>query len=121
DRPFLPFGVAESIANPVTAFAMGGSSGIDDTILRRVNPAYQGGKPGDPLIWVPKTTVTSQTGLPDANPYLQTEAARKILNNTTPVSHTFAVYLTVGFFEVQYENDPAGAQANNPSLGLGAN
>lgn len=99
DRPFMPFGVAESIAGG--SFALAGGSGIDDTLLRRNPPAFGGQTPGLPAIWVPNAPNAT-----DPNPYIQAEAARKMFNNFTTVSHTFAVYLTVGYFEVYNENSP---------------
>ncbi len=86
DRPFLPFGVATVPAGSGVTFTAG--VGLDDTLLRR-NP---------PATGVPYLSVTAGT-----HPYQQAEAVRKILNNTTTVSHTFAVWMTVGYFEV----DPA--------------
>jgi hypothetical protein len=38
--------------------------------------------------------------IPGLHPYLRIEAARKIMNNTTTVSNVFAVWMTVGYFEV---------------------
>jgi hypothetical protein len=95
DRPFLPFGAATipaggaTLPNGYSAFA--GGIGINDTLLR-INP-------GTGLPWLTVTT--------GAHPYQQAEAARKILNNTTTVSHSFAVYATVGYFEVTNET-PSG-------------
>jgi hypothetical protein len=85
DRPFLPFGAPQLAAG--SAFAFGGGVGIDDTILRRTAGTTV------PMIWNPDATRAP-------HPYLQAEAARKILNNTTTVSNTFAVWVTVGYFEV---------------------
>jgi hypothetical protein len=110
DRPFMPFGVAESIAGG--SFALTGGSGIDDTLLRRNPPIYVNPtSPGRPAIWVPNAPTAA-----DPNPYLQAEAARKLFNNFTTVSHTFAVYVTVGYFEVHEENNPP---PNWPSMMVG--
>jgi hypothetical protein len=95
DRPFLPFGAA-TITGGVgggstfgTATAFRGGTGLQlDTLLR-----------GNPGPWLNVGTGT--------HPYQQTEAARKILNNVTTVSHTFAVWVTVGYFEVANET-PSG-------------
>ncbi len=84
DRPFLPFGVSTVPAGG-GGYASNAGSGIEDTLLR--GPLS--------LMVPPSATVT--------HPYQNAEGLRKILNNTTTVSHTFAVFVTVGYFEVVNE------------------
>ncbi len=86
DRPFLPFSVGSVTANP-SANTLRAGTGLNDTLLR-LNTTTN----------LPILTVTATT-----HPYQQAEAARKILNNVTTVSHTFAVWMTVGYFEVEAE------------------
>jgi hypothetical protein len=101
DRPVLPFGVAPvppggyQIPAGGTATVFGAGVGIDDTLLRR-NPAAVV-PPAPPLPWL---TVPPAAGVPD-HPYRQAEAVRKVLNSTTTVSNVFAVWVTVGYFEVE--------------------
>jgi hypothetical protein len=113
DRPFLPFGVSTV---PLTAGSpvLAAGTGIDDTLLRRVQPqsvlpgAVPPGTP--PLLSVPAAN----------HPYQQDEAIRKIMNSTTTVSNTFAVWLTVGYFEVDPGSEaaiPAGWPAGVPYQG----
>ncbi|MBA4067561.1 MAG: hypothetical protein C0501_28400 [Isosphaera sp.] len=110
DRPFLPPGVATvppggyQINGTATVFAAG--VGIDDTLLRR-NPAGAGGVP-----WL--TVGPPAAGEPD-HPYRQAEALRKILNNTTTTSNVFAVWVTVGYFEVE-SSTPAPAGSGVPDF-----
>jgi len=99
DRPFLPFGVA-TVMSGGTTFA--GGTSLDDTLLRR-NPPGTG---------VPHLAVVTGT-----HPYQQAEALRKILNNTTTVSHTFAVWITVGYFEVEGVETPSPVGGNFSTLG----
>ena len=88
----MPTGVAtiprfDGTAGRVTARsrrpAFDAGVGLDDTFLRR-DPATN-----EPMLMIP--------GL---HPYQRIEAARKIMNNTTTVSNVFAVWVTVGYFEV---------------------
>src|SRR5205807_3397832 len=63
-------------------------SGIDDTMLRSAIP---GGDANTPRLFQ----------LPNApHPYLQDELLTKIYNQLTTRSNVFAVWITVGFFEV---------------------
>jgi hypothetical protein len=98
DRPFLPFG---GMTTPVSF----GSALTNDTILR--TPVNAMGVPTS----LPYLTVLSGT-----HPYQQAEAARKILNNVTTVSHNFAVWVTVGYFEVESET-PASTGGYHVTLG----
>jgi hypothetical protein len=83
DRPFL------SLAAGLTPGAFDG--GLQDTLLRSEDP---GAAVRLPILAVP--------GRP--HPYQSHELLTKILNNATVRSNVFAVWVTVGFFEVTDEN-----------------
>jgi hypothetical protein len=94
DRPFLGMAVGNSPGPGDSLYPPGGDplfpdgSGIGDTLLR---PAYTGGDPDSPrLFQVPGA----------AHPYLQDQLLNKIYNHLTTRSNVFAVWVTVGFFEV---------------------
>jgi hypothetical protein len=105
DRPFLPFGVSTIppggsviTVNGITYHVNAGGTNFPTDTLLRVNT-------GTGLPWLFQTTAINppQTLTSTPHPYQQLEAARKILNNTTTVSHNFAVFVTVGYFEVTNE------------------
>ncbi len=81
DNPFKPLGVG--VLDPNDAQYKG--LGLDNSTLLRKNR-----QTGDRLGWVQ----------PRPHPYLQYELLSKIYNNITLRSNCFAVWLTVGFFEV---------------------
>jgi hypothetical protein len=75
---------------------------MNDTLLRRIDPNDV-------------NTQSLITVIPSAvHPYQSHEAMRKIMNNTTTVSHTFAVWMTVGYFEVP-DRDASGNTIQNPA------
>jgi hypothetical protein len=51
---------------------------------------------------------TPPTSVPDfrQHPYWRTEQLQKMINLTTPRTHQFAVWITIGMFEVKQEGDP---------------
>jgi hypothetical protein len=95
DRPFRGMATPFSTGAPVKDSQYPAGVGISDTLLRSTadNSAL--------LFAVPQT----QNG----NPYLQYELLNKIYNHLTTRSNVFAVWLTVGFFEVVQDTD---AQSN---------
>ena len=49
------------------------------------------------------------------HPYFRTEWLQKVANLTTVRTHQFAVWITVGFFEVTFQGNPALASSVNPA------
>ena len=49
------------------------------------------------------------------HPYWRSEQMQRLMNLTTPRTHQFAVWLTIGFFEVKRQGD-LGMLAYNPTL-----
>ena len=103
NRPFLPFGAPAASGGGSFAFTNGGN--IDQTILRRLNAN------SPPLLWLPDATAPSYS-----QDYRRAEAVRKMLNNSTTVSHTFVVFMTIGYFEVveEFPTAPPGWPAGLP-------
>jgi hypothetical protein len=97
DRPFYSLGAPAAAAAPgAFAYATGGT--IDQTILRRSSDV------------VPPHLFNAGR----QHEYLQSEPYRKIANNITTVSHSFVVYVTIGYFDVTYPGAPAGWPTNVP-------
>jgi hypothetical protein len=96
DRPFLPLS-APTIAAGDTQYPGGVS--INDTVLRP-DPADTSGQ--KLLFGISPTARLAATGqpLPGWNPQMRHEVLQKIFSNITTRSNVFAVWLTVGFFEV---------------------
>ncbi len=100
DRPFLPVSTGASPAGQQYPNGVGVAT---DTLLRQSPVANT-----QLLFQNPADTNTT-------HPYLQTQLLAKLYNNVTTRSNAFAVFLTVGFFQVI----PGGAvgQSNVPQLG----
>lgn len=100
DRPIRSLGAPEFVVDGSNSvLAARGGSGLQDTIFR-VNP-----NTGAPLL-----SVSSQS-----HPYLQAEMVRKMHNNATTTSNSFAITITIVFHEVRMNgvsmeqiNDGAG-------------
>lgn len=133
DRPFKAFGVAEAGmpfgfgtnageilvggGNSVAKDGMGNNTpfgpGLQDTLLRsgvRPDPLDNTKSLGVlPLAYTVGTNAT--------HPYLQAEALRKLLNNTTTVSNAFAVHVTIVYHNVRM-NTPGQPHAETiPGVG----
>ena len=104
DRPFLGLAPGASTGNTAPYYQYPATRGINDTIFRAFAPNADPNSPTAPRLFVlsPNTqnplTQAGATG--SNNPYINHQLLMKIFNNVTTRSNTFAVFLTVGFFEV---------------------
>jgi hypothetical protein len=93
DRPFLSLATGLSPKPGEGTYPSGGDplfpngSGINDTFLRSALPD---GSAGAPRLFE----------VPGEHPYLRYELLTKLFNNLTTRSNVFAIWVTVGFFEV---------------------
>jgi hypothetical protein len=107
DQPFL------SLA---TGYSTGGGDplnpsgyGINNTFLRS---ATAGGAAGTQRLFQAQSQFQ-----PTQHPYIQNELMTKIYNNVTTRSNVFAVWLTVGFFNVVQDTDALGNPVRPVKLG----
>ncbi|HZU36165.1 MAG TPA: hypothetical protein VFA18_09660 [Gemmataceae bacterium] len=103
DAPFWPLSAPYSAPGDAQYQAFPSGIGINSTILRATTAA---GTATAPRLLQPASALTS--GQP---PYVANELLTKIFNNVTTRSNTFAVWITVGFFQV---TDPT---TSPPTLG----
>ncbi|VTR91126.1 Uncharacterized protein OS=Pirellula staleyi (strain ATCC 27377 / DSM 6068 / ICPB 4128) GN=Psta_0540 PE=4 SV=1 [Gemmata massiliana] len=99
DRPFLPFGAPSAGAGSFAYGTTTSGTGTEDTILRRNST-------GQPILYniAPSPAINHL--------HTQTEPFRKVVSNATTVSHAFAVYLTIGYFEIEPSTVPNGWPSN---------
>jgi hypothetical protein len=106
DRPFLPLSIGLNL--PSTQYPNGASI-TGDTFLRFAPP---NGK--NPPLFLFQNPADAVLPPPPAaqyvHPYLQTQLLTKLYNNVTTRSNVFAVWLTVGFFEVIGPQNTLGAE-----------
>jgi hypothetical protein len=107
DRPFLSLTTGHTLANATPQYLQ--HRGINDTILRARTPADAAGDATAVRLFQNRTDFTQLAGRP--HPYQQWELLTKIYNNVTVRSNVFAVWVTVGFFEV------TDASTTPPTLG----
>src|SRR5262249_51767736 len=103
DKPFITMAAPYSRGMAIGDKQYRSGIGINDTLLRN-SPAEP-----QPLFAVPQTA--------GQNPFLQYELLNKIYNHLTTRSNVFAVWLTVGFFEVLQDTDAQGNPIRPVKLG----
>jgi hypothetical protein len=97
--PFGPFSLGNDIGGGPPPPQWPNGISINNTLMRLQNPANPPGPNNRPILAVPGQN----------HPYLETELMTKIFNNVTVRSNAFAVWGTVGFFEVN-ANGQLGAE-----------
>jgi hypothetical protein len=116
-NPFRTADSADLMPNATTAeFRLRLDRPIDATLLRPTPSAVGGANPGfgnTPLFqpqW--NTATTDNYHNTDRNPYFRFQGLQKLGNILSTTSNCFAVWITIGYFEVE-ENRPAtGPMAN---------
>jgi hypothetical protein len=95
DRPFMGLATGAYAANTNAYSQFPQAQGINDTLLRATTAA--GGVNAQRMFDIPPASMQT---LGTDNPYVKTQLLNKIYNNVTTRSNVFAVWVTVGFFEV---------------------
>jgi hypothetical protein len=108
DQPFMSLAAAFSTGLTAGDQQYPSGIGINNTLLQK-----------SPSGALPRLfQVTSFNGNQVSHPYLQDQLLAKVFNNLTTRSNCFAVFLTVGFFQVIQDTDPVtGAPVRPVKLG----
>jgi hypothetical protein len=115
DQPFLPFSAGVTPGPPVgdtqyptTNYPNG--LGVGNTLLRPATPVLNtsSGQFQQPRLFEPQSPLPSLNNPNPSHPYVRFELLNKIYNNMTVRSNCFAVWVTVGFFEVNYVDPTTG-------------
>jgi hypothetical protein len=103
DRPFRSLATGYYTEASMSGLQFPSSRGIEDTLLRSRTVSGHTGR------MIEKSS--DYSGATVVHPYIQFQLLNKIFNNVTTRSNVFAVWLTVGFFEV------TNATTTPPQLG----
>ncbi|MDY3552346.1 hypothetical protein R5W24_001428 [Gemmata sp. JC717] len=85
DRPFQPYGTPAVVATGNFTYTNPSAASDGDTLLRI-----------DQSTGAPYLSLTTES-----HAYTRIDPLRKVMNNLTTVSHSFVVYLTIGYFDVK--------------------
>ncbi len=88
--------------------------GVQATLLRSTN-SKDPAAPGAPLFRVDGPNVTQPYRNQDRNPYFYYEGIERLRNLLTTHSNVYAVWITVGYFEVE-PNTPWGSPSGTPAV-----
>jgi hypothetical protein len=116
DRPLVGMGAGVAPIPPTDPqYPIG--MGINHTLLMDSNTDATAGPANQRVLQLPNTLAKTAPNYPQgAHPYMQMEMLTKIYNRLTTRSNVFAVFLTVGFFQV-IPGVSAVGQPNVPQLG----
>ena len=94
-----------SLTNPDADLISEPLSGSTSTTTNYIGGLSQA---ADPTATPPTTAVNDNRD----HPYFRSEWLQRVANLTTPRTHQYAVWITVGFFEVTQQGDPSLALTN---------
>jgi hypothetical protein len=106
---------AGTLASPIPVYLLANPDG--DLALQNLADTDLSGNPEYP--YAPNSAINFALGADGTNdrrqhPYFRTEWLQKVMNLTTVRTHQFAVWITVGFFEVTRQGDPL--MVNDPNF-----
>jgi len=124
----VPYSAPGAFQPPLVAFNTTPPITYAEILTNSVVNLYQPGKHGTSLIDPTGANPTVHVNSPNGNiylgsngadkrqhPYWRTEQLQRVMNLTTTRTHQYAVWITIGFFEVKRQGD-LGMLASNPQL-----